>query len=340
MVLGINNYNKLDKSHIYTGEEDFKDSFLKLPGNSMVIVSYLYFHYKYYQDILGLKKDVTLLGYGEILYPKLFSLIDKDKYQDVKEIDYDVDITNTAKVMKFINLNFKNYDRIFTETISEFRGMNRFIKYYDGFLFEFTKSKIEKIGNEEISKINDYFSSIVTRFVLDYDYKNDNEADMIYVQDFIFCIDYLLHYGHLNNVLYMADTMFKVFGSDFRDNLLDVNKDSLNVLSGVAYIKKSDFDKAESVFKDMIKNDEYKAEAYNKLGFIYKYKKEYYKAIAYYNLAMKENPYLMENYIEIGDIYELLGEDDKAGEIYNQGIKYLFQDEKRILIQKIENLGK
>jgi hypothetical protein len=339
LILGINNYFKLNKSHIYTGEDDFKKSFLKLPEKSMVILSYMYFHYKYYQDMLGLKRDVALLGYGEILNPKLFNAINNDTGKKIKTVDYNTQLSNTTKVREFINLNINSYDRIFTEIVSEFKGMDKFIKYYDGMLFEFSREKIENLNNEELANIHKYFNSVIFRFIFENDYRNDDEAAFVYIENFVNIINYLLRYNYLDNVLYMVDTIFKVFGSEFRDDFLDNEKRNLKVLAGVAYIKKRDFKSAEDIFIGMIENNEHKSEAYNKLAFIYKYKKEYDKAINYYKLAIEEAPFILENYVELGGIYESLKKYDKADAIYNQGMRFLFKDERDVLKSKIEYLN-
>ncbi len=336
-VLGINTYIESGRARVYTGDEDFKGSFLRLPEKSMVITSYLYFHYKYYQDILGLRNDITLLGYGEILYPKLYSLTDKGRYPDISLIDFDADITATAKVSRFVNLNFKNYDRIFTEAISEFKGMENYLKHYDGMLFEFTRSKIDGIGKEDAQEIRRYFDESTLKFVYDADYTNDSEASFIYVQDFISIIDYMMHFDYINDALYMIQMMETVH-RDFQGGLLTNDAINLKVLTGVAHIKLRDFDKAKAIFNGMIEKDEHKSEAYNKLGFIYKYLKEYDKAIKNYELAIKESPGSLENYVELGDIYERSGELDKAEAVYSNGIKRLFQDEKKALKEKIDDL--
>jgi tetratricopeptide (TPR) repeat protein len=338
IFLGVFNFSLIDRSNIYTGEDDFKKQFLKLPENSIVILSYLYFHNRYYQDILGLRRDVSVLGYGEILTPKLSPAISKDMSGDVMIAGHDLELTGTAKVNEFINMNINGGRRIFTEITSEFKGFERYIKYYDGMLFEFSKARIERLEKSDVDAISGNFNDIITRFIMAHDYKNDKEASFVYIENFINTIDYMLHYGYLDGVLYMVDTMQKVFGSDFRDDLLDNEKKNLKVLAGVAYIKKNDFSTAEKHFLQMIERDEHKYEAYNKLGFIYKHNKKFDLAAKYYGLAMEEAPYIMDNYIELGMIHEKNNEAKKAKNVYKRGMKYLYQDEKRVMNEKIKAL--
>lgn len=338
IFMSVRNHEKLNASNIFTGEEEFKETFLKLPEKSMVIASYQYFHYKYYQDILGLRRDIALIGYGEILYPKLFSLIDSKKYNNIIRVEYDTEITNTAKITQFINRNFNNFDNIFTEIVSEFQGLEGFIKYHDALLFKFTGAKIEELSDDDLTRITDYFNKVIFKFIYEPDYRSDDEASFIYIQDLIDIIDYILHYGHVNKSLYMIDTMLKVFGDDFRGDLLKNDEINLKVLAGVAYIKKMDFERATDFFMEMIKNNERKFEAYNKLAFISKYKKDYETAIGYYKLAISENPYALENYLELGDIYEKLDKNEDAYEVYRSGIRHLFQDEKGMLMLRMQNL--
>ncbi len=337
LINGARNFQDVSKTNIYTGEDEFKEAYLSLPENSMILVGYLYFHYRYYQDILGLRRDLALVGYGEIFSPKHFSASKLSGEFNIKYLASEKRLSKPSKILEFLSLNLGNGYRIFTEAVSKYRGLSRRLRYFDGVLFEFSESEVVSLSNSEVIKLDNYFNKKIFRFINDIEFRHDRESDFVYIQLFTDCIDYFLDYGYLDNVSYMLDSMTKVFGPDLRNSLKDNDISNMHLLLGVMSIKKGDLERAEKIFNKMIDNKEAIDEAYNKLGIISQFRENYLVAEKYFVLSIKNNPGLLDNYIRLVDIYGLLGQAGKISEINRLGHNNLLLADRKELMLKVEN---
>jgi len=336
-------YPRVDLSDDRRVEHSFRMDFASMDSDAMVIPTYLWFHFRTYQDVMRLREDIAVVGSSDFLSPDNFMHITPGRYPriPVPVEDYSRGESGMRFMHKMLAMNLDQRRPVYFELYPYLmKYFSRQMLPDNGFLFRLTSNPVDHL---DPAMINRYLLSIGRRMLQQMEtggLMRDTEVYHYYVWYLVAVVEYLEAHNDWENVLKMLDFIKQFLGPEGLDSLWPPERITLDSYIAASYINTGQYERAKPLLEDLTSRCSLCFVDYRNLAWLYFREGRFDDARLWMHKALAKKP-VDPQYMEfLGDIEKASGNYAEAVKNYRNAL-YETSDitRKGVIEQKIQSLS-
>ena len=310
-------YPAQDRSEFHLSYEAFRDDFEDLPPDAVVISSALWFHHRSFQDIFGMRPDVTVLGLADFTDPDYFNPLTPEQYPRiaVPPGPY-TNADGQAYLHRFLRANLDRGAAIFWEPSPLDRSVYPNLKPGVGFLFRFHPRPLPELRQAQVQKTFDRIRQKLAWEIDEDGLLEIKGIDAYYIRFLNFLAEFFRlrqRYGDAVSVLRMVEGFF---GREGKDNIWNEDYQFLYNEMAASLFELGREEEAFEYLRKAAAQDPYDYIVRSNLGLFLLKTGRFGEAEAVLREALRIKPDFPPALFNLGGCYDRQGQYDRAKSYY------------------------